>query len=138
MKLLLLLMALAISPVQAALQVTWTDNSDNESGFVVERRLLTATEFTQLTQLSTDSTSYQDDIPIAGETYCYRVGAFNEAGMAYSIDSCFAVPTVAPVCIRINVYPSSNVHMLRYTIEQQAKEAASTGCVNTIKIEWEE
>ena len=62
------------------LAVNWTDASDNETGFQLERSLTSESGFTLLSTLAADSTSYVDD-GLDGETqYFYRVRAINSGG----------------------------------------------------------
>ena len=63
----------------AQLQLTWTDNSDNEDGFKIERSTGTS-PFTEINVTGSDVTSYSDPDPSSGTTYCYRVRAFNATG----------------------------------------------------------
>jgi hypothetical protein len=68
------------------INLTWKDNSTNESGFKVERCLGTGcTNFAQIAQLGAGVTSYSNTGLTASTTYLYRVQAFNSAGnSAYS------------------------------------------------------
>jgi len=62
----------------------WTDNSTNESGFVIERAT-GAGAFAALITVPAGTTSYVDTTVSAGMTYTYRVAAVNAAGLsAYS------------------------------------------------------
>ncbi|MGB5445555.1 MAG: hypothetical protein WBM99_08620, partial [Psychromonas sp.] len=70
--------------------VSWADSSNNEDGFIVERK--TDGEYLTLATLGVNTTSYTDVTGIAGQTNCYRVGAFNQAGSAYSAETCIDVP----------------------------------------------
>lgn len=88
-----MLACMLLSFTASALQITWTDNSDNESGFVVERRLFQDVDYITLAMLASNSISYSDDTMASGETYCYRVGAFNTAGTSYSGEYCVSIPT---------------------------------------------
>jgi subtilisin family serine protease len=54
----------------------WTDNSQGESGFSVERKE-SGGQFAELTTVPSDQTTYTDSTVQAGETYTYRVRAFN-------------------------------------------------------------
>ena len=92
LKVISLMLAVCLSfTAMATQQLTWTDNSDNEDGFVVERRLFEELTFTQLAIVS--GTTYDDSTPLAGMSYCYQVGAFNSAGTAYSGEYCIDIPT---------------------------------------------
>jgi hypothetical protein len=67
----------------------WNDNSDNETGFMIERKIGNTGSWTQMYSLPANSTDYTDTGLIDGMQYSYRVNAFNDAGnSAYSnIDS---------------------------------------------------
>jgi hypothetical protein len=71
----------------AQLKLTWTDNSNNEDGFEIERR--TATAFTRIAVVGVDINSYSDSNLTGGTKYCYRVRAFNtERYSDYSNEAC--------------------------------------------------
>jgi FtsP/CotA-like multicopper oxidase with cupredoxin domain len=72
---------------QAGPQVslTWRDNANNESGFKVERcSFVTGTTpctvFTQIAAPGPNTTTYIDATVTGGNSYLYRVAAFNSAG----------------------------------------------------------
>jgi hypothetical protein len=66
------------SPAYGTLYVTWTDTSDNEDGFTLERLVNGAVEKTLTIAPNTES--YKDSGLLIGTTYCYRIGAFNPLG----------------------------------------------------------
>ncbi len=77
------LAATAVSSTQVDL--TWIDNSTNESGFKLERATAAAGPFTQIAVTGTGVTGYSDSGLTASTTYYYRVRATNAAGdSAYS------------------------------------------------------
>ncbi len=72
---------LDVSLALGVMNLTWTDNSINETGFVIERAM--DAEFT--TDLVTflvgeNATAYGDDTTVPGVTYFYRVHATNVIG----------------------------------------------------------
>ena len=71
------LSANAISSSQ--INLSWTDNSSNESSFKVQRSIDGA-NFTTVTTLAANTTSYSDTGLSAATTYYYRVIASNGAG----------------------------------------------------------
>jgi len=75
-------------------QLAWNDNSDNETGFVVERKDETLGNFTSLTStpLAANTTGYFDGPVTSGKTYTYRVKAV--AGTKYSTYSNEVVITI--------------------------------------------
>lgn len=58
----------------------WTDNSDNEEGFRIERKTGSGGDYSQVTTVDPDIESYRDSGLDAGTTYYYRV-------LAYTSDS---------------------------------------------------
>jgi len=54
----------------AGLQVTWSDNSNNEDGFDIERRT-GSIPFTKIASVATNVTSYRDSELASAITYCY-------------------------------------------------------------------
>ncbi|MHB0857657.1 MAG: fibronectin type III domain-containing protein [Anaerolineae bacterium] len=71
-------LAAALQPGPQVL-LTWRDNSNNETGFVIERALAGGT-FAPLTTVGANVTSYTDSAVTAGNTYTYRVKAINAGG----------------------------------------------------------
>ena len=65
-----------------SLTLNWTDNSDNETGFKIERKLGQTGTFAPLGQTATDVATYVDTSVPDGQLYCYRVNAFNTAGVS--------------------------------------------------------
>ena len=81
----------------ASFQLTWVDNSQNEDGFNIERKLNTNGTFSLIATVGPDVTSYVDDNLANTATYCYRVNAFNDAGnSAYTNEACGTTPATSP------------------------------------------
>jgi hypothetical protein len=77
----------------AQLTLTWTDASDNEAGFKIERRVGLTGTYAEIAMPAADTISYVDPSLSAGTTYCYRVRAFNDAGDSeYSNEACATTP----------------------------------------------
>ena len=78
------LIAAVISRSQ--INLTWTDNATNESGFQIERcRGATCTNFTLIATVSANVTSFSNTGLSANTSYRYRVRAYNASGTsAYS------------------------------------------------------
>ena len=81
-------------PVEAAsLQLSWADNSNNESGFTIER-MVPDGNLAPVATVGANVTSYTDSALIDGQTYCStRCGHFNSAGS--SVPSNLACRTAA-------------------------------------------
>ena len=63
------------------LNLSWTDQSSNETGFNIERCTgATCTAFSLLTSVGANVISYQNTALDAGTTYRYRVSAVNATG----------------------------------------------------------
>ena len=86
------LVATATSSSQVAL--TWSDVSNNETGFRVERALGTNTTFTVVANLGANSTSYNDSGLAGSTTYRYRVIAVNNTAASVG-NSEYSVTTLA-------------------------------------------
>ena len=80
-----------------AVNLTWTDNSNNETGFEIERSTSgSGGPFSLLTTAAANAVSYSDNNVQAGAGYCYQVRAVNGAGQsAYTSISC-ATTTAEP------------------------------------------
>jgi hypothetical protein len=77
--------ASAISPTQISL--SWTDNSNLENGFKIERRT-GAGSYTQINTVGANVSTYTDNFLTPSTTYHYRIRAFNSAGdSGYSNES---------------------------------------------------
>jgi len=69
----------ADAPACDQIDLSWTDNSDNEDGFEIERRT-DGSNFTQIDTVGANVNTY-NDTALAEETqYWYRIRAYNDAG----------------------------------------------------------
>jgi transcriptional regulator CtsR len=76
------LKATAVSDSQ--INLNWTDRSDNEKGFIIERRISSGS-YAEIASLEPDNTAFADTGLEPGTRYYYRVCAYNDAGSsAYS------------------------------------------------------
>ncbi len=68
------------------INLAWTDSSDNETGFLIERcKGSTCTSFTQVASVGSTMKTYVNSGLAGGTTYRYRIRAYNAAGKsAYS------------------------------------------------------
>jgi hypothetical protein len=80
------LTATAVSSSQ--IDLTWLDNSSNETGFKIERKTGSGGTYSQIATVGAGVTSYDNTGLSAGTTYYYRVRANNAAGdSAYSTEA---------------------------------------------------
>lgn len=71
---------LVANPINAnRIDLAWTDNSSDETGFKIERKIAGGT-FTQIATVGANVTQYQDSGVAADTTYVYRVRAARTAG----------------------------------------------------------
>jgi hypothetical protein len=66
---------------KSQINLSWTDNADNETGFRIERcKGSTCTNFALIATLGANATSYASTNLTANTTYRYRVYAYNASG----------------------------------------------------------
>jgi hypothetical protein len=92
LRLTLVTSALLLGPGEASaaqLTASWVDNSGGVATTRIERRLATATVFTEIADVPAGVTAYVDPAVNAGTTYCYRVFAWVVDGVSpYSGEAC--------------------------------------------------
>ncbi len=74
-----LFLGIASQTRAATLDLSWTDNSSDESGFKIERST-DGTNFSEITSVSANITNYSDTGLSDSTQYWYRVRAYNGAG----------------------------------------------------------
>jgi len=62
------------------IDLSWTDNSPNESGFKIERKTGSGGSYSQIATVSANTTSYSSTGLSEATIYYYRVRAYNSAG----------------------------------------------------------
>ncbi len=60
-----------------SINLNWTDNSPNETGFIVQRSLTSGSGFVTVGTVGANVTTYLDNTVVAGQTYFYRIVATN-------------------------------------------------------------
>jgi len=60
--------------------MSWTDNSNNETGFKIERKVGSSGSFSYYTSTGANQNAYQDTLVSNGTVYYYRVYAYNSYG----------------------------------------------------------
>src|SRR5205814_2743029 len=70
------------APSATEVDLNWTDNSNNETGFKVFRKLASDTNYpaTPLATVVAGVTTFNDSTAVAGTSYVYQVFATNDAG----------------------------------------------------------
>jgi hypothetical protein len=94
---------LVATAVSSRIDLTWQDNSNNESGFKIERCQGTQAfcngapaNYSQIATTAANVTSYQDTGLTASTTYTYRVRAFNGGGDSGYSNNSSATTQAAP------------------------------------------
>ncbi|MCD6167692.1 MAG: fibronectin type III domain-containing protein, partial [Caldisericia bacterium] len=108
------LAAEATSPTEVSL--SWTDNSDNEDGFKIERKQEGGT-FSVIATLPPNTTTYTDTGLTPDTTYTYRVRAYNSFGYSdYSNEAEVTTPSLitipeAPTNLTVSDITSESVSL---------------------------
>ncbi|MDQ3665648.1 MAG: fibronectin type III domain-containing protein, partial [Acidobacteriota bacterium] len=108
---------LATAASTSQINLSWTDNSNNEDGFRVERcQDEGCTTFSEITTVGPNITSYSNTGLMASTTYRYRVRAFNTGGnSAFSNIVSAATPAppppAAPSSLTATVLSSSQISL---------------------------
>ncbi len=79
-----------------AVDLSWTDNSNNEDGFRVERSLDAGSTWTSAGTFGPNLTSFQDVGRVSEQPVCYRVIAFNGGGDSPPSNTDCTTPPAAP------------------------------------------
>ena len=78
----------AVSVSTGQVNLTWTDNSDNESGFKIDRKIGDSGNWSEITTVGVNEETYQNTSLEDGTRYYYRVRAYNAAGNSeYSLEA---------------------------------------------------
>lgn len=83
---------LATAGTTSQVVLTWTDQSNNENGFRIERKTGSGS-FALLTSVSANVQTYTDNTVQLLENYTYRISAYNNAGnSSFSNESTVTIP----------------------------------------------
>ncbi|MBE9545898.1 MAG: S8 family serine peptidase [Proteobacteria bacterium] len=69
----------AVDSSTSKINLSWADNSFNELGFKIERKIGTGATYSQIADIAADETSYSDTGLNEATTYYYRVHAYDTA-----------------------------------------------------------
>ena|SRR5687768_10160068 len=82
---------LVVSPLGAGAHLTWTDNSSDESEFIIMRKTGAGT-MSELSRVPFNGTSYHDEPITSGTTYVYMIVATNDGGESESNQATLIAP----------------------------------------------
>jgi Alginate lyase/Fibronectin type III domain len=104
------LTAARISTSTSTVNISWQDNSNNETGFKLERKKTWAGTYSQITgTIPANSTSFTDTGLIAGATYYYRILSYNPAGNSiYSNEDSVTTPII--------IYPANVLDLTNWKL----------------------
>ncbi|MDW7676171.1 MAG: fibronectin type III domain-containing protein, partial [Bacillota bacterium] len=94
--------------------LSWRDRSDNENGFILERKTGTG-NFTKVATLSANTTSYTDRDLTSGQRYTYRVKAYNDSGASGASNELV-------VQIRQEIVTRLTIGSTQYRVDGQLKQ----------------
>ena len=109
------LSATAFSSTQ--INLSWTDNSSNESGFKIERCTGSECTFSQIATVGAGVKTYNNSGLAGGASYTYRVRAYNSSGnSAYSNTAAAVTPAVltgpaAPSGLSATAFSSTQINL---------------------------
>jgi transcriptional regulator CtsR len=87
----------AAAASSSQINLTWTDQSTNETSFQIERKTGAGGTYAQIGTAAANATAYSDSGIAEGTTYFYRVRAVNAAGnSAYSNEASATTPVSPP------------------------------------------
>lgn len=75
----------------SGIDLSWTDNSTNETGFKVDRKTGASGAYSQVATVGAGTVTYSDTGLSEGKTYYYRVSAYNAEGDSPESDEVYAV-----------------------------------------------
>ncbi|HEY0742868.1 MAG TPA: T9SS type A sorting domain-containing protein [Chryseosolibacter sp.] len=88
--------SLTITQVESSLKVFWTDNSSVEDGFVIERSVNSENAFVRYREVAANTVEYLDTEIADGNTYYYRVYAYNSTGTSSKVSANFMTVPATP------------------------------------------
>ncbi len=83
----------------SGVNLTWVDNSSNETGYQIERSLTTATGFSTINTTAANTNSFSDTGLSTGVLYYYRVKAVNTGSSSYSLEASAMAQIIAPTSL---------------------------------------
>lgn len=120
---------LVLTPLKvmtSSMQLDWTDNSNNEDGFLISRST-DNTNYTIIDSVAADVTTFTDNGLAEGTQYYYKVAAYNSAGLSAYSNTANATTTTGVAALN-----EENNTILMYP--NPAKVYIQTNAEATVKI----
>ncbi|GJM31197.1 MAG: hypothetical protein DHS20C18_01980 [Saprospiraceae bacterium] len=129
--------SLTATPSDMDAVLNWTDNTDDESGYLLERAEGSTTAFELLVTLDPNITTYNDPNLDFDTDYYYRIRAFTDADTsAYSNVAQISFNTSATSSLfnqqSVQLYPNPVQNQLTITIENTARGSLSVSLVDVV------
>ena len=124
-KIMILLATLLLAAPAWALEIklSWIDNSANEDGFAIERRL-DSDAWVEIGKAAANAVTFSDLSPVAGKKHAYRVFAFNAAGKsAPSSEAVVIYFSGYPAALQGTVLPEQGFMALNLALPKTATES---------------
>jgi hypothetical protein len=100
----------ALATSTSTISLTWADNSNNETGFLLERKTGASGTYALIASPGANQTGYTDSGLQASTTYTYRIRATNSVGnSAYSNEALATTQTSTPTAINGAAFVSQSV-----------------------------
>ncbi|MFH1228250.1 MAG: fibronectin type III domain-containing protein [Planctomycetota bacterium] len=94
------------------INLTWTDNTDNETGYKIERKTGLGGTYSQIATVNANISAYSNTGLVDGATYYYRVRAYNaNTNSAYSNEASDVIPLNEPTNLTATVVSSSQIDL---------------------------
>ncbi|MBU1937652.1 fibronectin type III domain-containing protein [bacterium] len=128
--------------------ISWTDNSDNETGFNLQRHEQ-GRPFVTIAELPANDTSYSDNFLSSQTLYYYRVGAIGQDGTSWTEEDTartwpFAVPqapshlgAVSVMEVGVSLTWQDNTPYENYFVIRRSDEGAGYVSVSTLGVNVE-
>ncbi len=81
----------------AAINLSWTDNATNETGYQVQRSTSASSGFVAIGAVAANATTFSDNAILTNTTYYYKVIAFNDFGVSAASNTSNALIVSAPI-----------------------------------------
>ncbi len=128
--------------------ISWTDNSDNETGFNLQRRLQ-AGHFVTIAVIPSNDTSYSDNFLSSQTLYYYRIGAIGQDGTGWTDEDTartwpYAVPqapshleAASVMEVGVSLAWQDNTPYEHYFVIRRSDEGADYESVDTVDVNVE-
>jgi hypothetical protein len=97
------------------INLAWIDNSTNETGFLVERKMGSTGTWAQIASLGANVRNFSNTALLAGTTYYYRARAYHVSGNSAYSNEAMAATSVAlpasPSSLTVSVIASTQINL---------------------------